>query len=80
MNSTAAVNVNGSTLTITGQGPYSVGSDCSGTASVKNQNGTANYYFAVVEDGQLFCSSRATLDTLSAVSLSLHLKPPKTRS
>ena len=52
MNATGMVNVNGTTLTTTGQGPYSVGSDCSGTASVKNQNGTANYFIAVVEDGQ----------------------------
>jgi hypothetical protein len=47
------VNVNGSTLSTTGQGPYSVASDCSGTASVKNQSGTANYFIAVAEDGQV---------------------------
>ena len=61
MNATGMANVGGSTLTSTGQGPYSVASDCSGTASVKNQNGTANYFIAVVEDGQalLFMESDA---------------------
>lgn len=52
MSATGMANVGGSTLTSTGQGPYSVASDCSGTASVKNQNGTANYFIAVVDDGQ----------------------------
>jgi uncharacterized protein (TIGR03437 family) len=46
-------NVNGTTLTTTGQGPYSVASDCTGTASVKNQSGTANYFIAVAQDGQV---------------------------
>lgn len=50
---TGMANVSGNTLTTTGQGPYSVASDCSGTASVKNQNGTANYFIAVAEDGQV---------------------------
>lgn len=61
MNATGMANVGGSTLTSTSQGPYSVASDCSGTASVKNQNGTANYFIAVVEDGQglLFMESDA---------------------
>ena len=52
MSATGIANVSGSTLTSTGQGPYSVGSDCSGTASVRNQNGTANYFIAIVGDGQ----------------------------
>jgi uncharacterized protein (TIGR03437 family) len=61
MNATGMANVSGSTLTATGQGPYSVASDCSGTASIKNQNGTANYFIAVTEDGQtlLFMESDA---------------------
>ena len=61
MTATGMANVSGSTLTATGQGPYSVASDCSGTASVKNQIGTANYFIAVVEDGQalLFMESDA---------------------
>jgi uncharacterized protein (TIGR03437 family) len=50
---TGMANVSGNTVTATGQGPYAVGSDCSGTASVTNQSGTANYYIAVVEDGQI---------------------------
>jgi uncharacterized protein (TIGR03437 family) len=53
LNASGMVNVNGNTLASTGQGPYSVTSDCSGTASVKNQNGTANYFIAVAEDGQV---------------------------
>ena len=52
MNATGMANVSGSTLTTSGQGQYSVANDCSGTAGVKNQNGTANYFIAVVEDGQ----------------------------
>jgi hypothetical protein len=52
MSATGMTNVSGSTVTTTGQGPYSVASDCSGAASVKNQSGTANYFIAVVEDGQ----------------------------
>jgi hypothetical protein len=47
MNATGMANVSGSTLTSAGQGPYSIASDCSGTASVKNQAGTANYFIAV---------------------------------
>jgi uncharacterized protein (TIGR03437 family) len=64
MNATGMANVGGSTVTSTGQGPYSVASDCSGTASVKNQNGTADYFIAVVEDGQalLFMESDAGYD------------------
>lgn len=52
MSATGMINVSGTTLTTTGQGPYSMASDCSGTASIRNQNGTANYFIAVVEDGQ----------------------------
>jgi len=61
MTATGMANVSGSTVTSTGQGPYSVASDCSGTASIQNQNGTANYFMAVVEDGQavLFMESDA---------------------
>ena len=49
---TGMANINGNTLTTTGQGSYSVTSDCSGTAAVTNQNGTANYFIAIVEDGK----------------------------
>jgi len=61
MTATGMANVSGTTVTATGQGPYSVASDCSGTASVKNQNGTANYFIAVAGDGQalLFMESDA---------------------
>lgn len=51
LSATGMANVNGNTLSSTGQGPYSVSSDCSGTATVRNQNGTANYFTAVAEDG-----------------------------
>src|ERR1700680_4436925 len=37
----------------TGSGTYTVSSDCSGTASITNQIGTANYRFAIVKDGQV---------------------------
>jgi hypothetical protein len=55
------VNVNGATVTVPGQGNYSVASDCSGTASVRSQYGTANYFTAVVLDGKglLFMNSDA---------------------
>lgn len=58
---TSMTNVSGSTSTTTGQGPYTMASDCSGMASVKNQIGTANYFIAVVQDGQaaLFMASDA---------------------
>ncbi len=61
VSATGMANVNGTAITATGQGPYSVSSDCSGTASIKNQNGTADYFIAVAEDGQavLFMESDA---------------------
>jgi uncharacterized protein (TIGR03437 family) len=46
------VNVNGTSASTTGTGTYSLASDCSGTARVTNQSGTANYSIAVVENGQ----------------------------
>ena len=52
MSVTGMGNVGGNTAAGTGSGVYSVASDCSGTAAVTNQFGTANYYIAVVEDGQ----------------------------
>jgi len=48
----STANLGGSVSTSTGSGTYTVASDCSGTASVTNQNGTANYRFALVRDGQ----------------------------
>jgi uncharacterized protein (TIGR03437 family) len=53
------INANGSTITTAATGHYSVSTDCSGTASVTNQAGTANYIIAVAGDGQvlLFLSS-----------------------
>jgi hypothetical protein len=52
--STASVaNLGGSVSHVTGAGTYTVTSDCSGAASVTNQNGTANYRFAIVRDGQV---------------------------
>jgi uncharacterized protein (TIGR03437 family) len=50
---TATRNFNGSTLATVGKGPYSLGSDCSGIASVQDQNGTANYYIALADDGKV---------------------------
>jgi len=77
MNATGMANVSGSTVTSTGQGPYSVAGDCSGTASVKNQNGTANYFIAVVEDGQavLFMESDAGY-AVGGVAQPLFVTPP----
>jgi len=77
MNATGMANVSGSTVTSTGQGPYSVASDCSGTASVKNQSGTANYFIAVVEDGQavLFMESDAGY-AVGGVAQPLFVTPP----
>ena len=48
----AITNFGGAVSNVTGQGPYSIGSDCSGTAHITNSNGTANYAVALVEDGQ----------------------------
>jgi len=48
----STANLGGSVSTSTGSGTYTVASDCSGTASVTNQNGTANYRFAIIRDGQ----------------------------
>lgn len=53
MSVTGTASFSGGTLNATGQGPYSVAADCTGTASVTNQNGTANYYIAVAEDGRV---------------------------
>jgi len=51
--STSSVaNLGGSVATSAGSGGYTVANDCSGTASVTNQNGTLNYRFAIVRDGQ----------------------------
>jgi uncharacterized protein (TIGR03437 family) len=48
----AITNFGGTASNVTGQGPYSIGSDCSGTAQISNSNGTANYAIAVVDNGQ----------------------------
>ena len=48
----SVANFGGNVSQVTGTGTYTVASDCSGTARVSNQNGTANYRFAVVRDGQ----------------------------
>jgi uncharacterized protein (TIGR03437 family) len=52
MTETGMANVSGTTLSSTGQGSYSVASDCTGTASIRDQNGTSAYYVAVAGDGQ----------------------------
>jgi len=52
-------NANGSTITTTATGRYSVATDCSGTASVSDQGGTANYIIAVAEDGQVLLFLRS---------------------
>jgi len=48
----SVTNVGGNVAQVTATGTYSVASDCSGTARVSNQNGTVNYRFAIVRDGQ----------------------------
>jgi hypothetical protein len=48
----STVNVNGTTVSTSATGSYSLASDCSGTVRVSNQNGTANYIVGVVENGQ----------------------------
>lgn len=47
----ATVNFNGTTATTAAAGTYSLSSDCSGTAKVTNQSGTANYSVAIVGSG-----------------------------
>jgi hypothetical protein len=51
----------GITFAATGQGPYSLASDCTGTATITTQDGTANYFIAVAKDAQLilFMASNA---------------------
>jgi hypothetical protein len=51
-NVASVTNVGGNVAQVTATGSYSVASDCSGTARVSNQNGTVNYRFAIVRDGQ----------------------------
>jgi uncharacterized protein (TIGR03437 family) len=47
-------NLGGAVSQVTGTGTYTVGSDCSGTASlIGSQNTSANYRFALVRDGQV---------------------------
>jgi uncharacterized protein (TIGR03437 family) len=50
---TSVANVGGAVSQITGNGTYNVASDCSGTATITNQNGTIDYRFAIVKDGQV---------------------------
>lgn len=52
LSTSSLVNLGGTATTISANGSYSVGSDCSGTAQLASQYGTSNYLFAVVEDGQ----------------------------
>lgn len=52
LTATGMANVSGTSVTVNGQGSYVVGNDCSGTVSIRNPNGTANYYIAVVEGGK----------------------------
>jgi uncharacterized protein (TIGR03437 family) len=49
---TSVANLGGNVSQVTGNGTYSVAGDCTGTARVSNQNGTVNYRFAIVRDGQ----------------------------
>jgi uncharacterized protein (TIGR03437 family) len=44
-------NVGGTVSNMTGNGTYSVSSDCHGTASITSSAGTSNYVFAIVQDG-----------------------------
>jgi len=48
----SVANVGGAVSQVTGSGTYNVASDCSGTATITNQNGTIDYRFAIVKDGQ----------------------------
>ena len=48
----SVANFGGSVSQTNATGSYSVASDCSGVAQVTNQNGTLNYRFALVQDGQ----------------------------
>ncbi len=45
-------NSNGTTSQIASTGNYSLRGDCSGSASITNPSGTANYLFAMVESGK----------------------------
>lgn len=48
----AIANFGGTPSQVTGQGHYSIGSDCLGAIQISNSNGTANYSVALVENGQ----------------------------
>jgi hypothetical protein len=52
LSASSVANVNGATTAATGAGSYTVSNDCSGAAHVTNANGTTDYLFAVVQDGQ----------------------------
>ncbi len=49
----SVANVGGSVSQVNATGTYTVASDCSGTAQVTSQNGTLDYRFALVRDGQV---------------------------
>jgi uncharacterized protein (TIGR03437 family) len=63
LSASSAANLNGVTTQTTGTGTYSMETDCSGTAHISNANGTIDYMFALVQDGQigLFLASDAGL-------------------
>lgn len=52
LTSQSVVNFGGTTAQLQATGTYSIASDCTGTAQLSSQAGSANYYFAVAGDGQ----------------------------
>jgi uncharacterized protein (TIGR03437 family) len=53
VSASSAANLNGVTTSTTGTGTYTVATDCSGLAHISNANGTIDYSFALVQDGQI---------------------------
>jgi hypothetical protein len=51
LTSNGVANVGTGAQPLSGNGSYSIGTDCSGTAQLTNANGTSNYRVAVVEGG-----------------------------
>jgi hypothetical protein len=81
INTTSVVNANGSSVSTTGTGSYSIAGDCSGTAQVVDQNGTINYIFAVVDGGQgvLFLATNSGYTVAGEAQPQLRLTVPRLR-
>lgn len=52
LSASSVANINGAEAEAAGTGSYTVASDCSGVAHITNTNGTLDYSFALVQDGQ----------------------------